>query len=149
MIIEKKGYKKSMKLLIDTNIIIDILLARNNYENSIKLFQYINDNSFIDGFISASSITDIFYIIRKETHSYEKTYNAIEGILKILKIMPVSKNDIIDAIKFHWKDFEDCVQYTISKNNKIDFIITNNVKDFLHSEISILTPQEFIKLFID
>ncbi len=54
-----------MKLLIDTNVILDMVFLRNGCDNSMKLFRKIRENGD-SAYITASSVTDLFYIIRKE-----------------------------------------------------------------------------------
>lgn len=68
---------ENMKLLIDTNVILDMFFQRNGSDNSMKLFRKIRDNGD-SAYISASSVTDLFYIIRKEVHDMEKTYVIME-----------------------------------------------------------------------
>lgn len=119
-----------MKLLIDTNVILDIIFNRKGCEAAINLFKRAEqDRSSI--YITASVVTDLFYIIRKETHNTEKTYEILKNVFKLTKIISVTEQDIMEAFEKGWKDFEDCVQVTIAQNNKMDYIITNNKKDWL------------------
>ena len=67
-----------MKLLIDTNVLLDMVLKRNGYDISVKLFRKIREQGIL-ACITASSVTDLFYIIRKETHDTELTYVIMEN----------------------------------------------------------------------
>ena len=67
-----------MKLLIDTNVLLDMVLKRNGYDISVKLFRKIREQEVL-ACITASSVTDLFYIIRKETHDTERTYVIMEN----------------------------------------------------------------------
>ena len=67
-----------MKLLIDTNVLLDMVLKRNGYDISVKLFRKIREQGIL-ACITASSVTDLFYIIRKETHDAERTYVIMEN----------------------------------------------------------------------
>ena len=67
-----------MKLLIDTNVLLDMVLKRNGYDISVKLFRKIREQGIL-ACITASSVTDLFYIIRKETHDTERTYVIMEN----------------------------------------------------------------------
>lgn len=91
-------------------------------------------------------MTDLFYIIRKETHDTIQTYTIMENIFKLTAILSVTENDIRDAFQERWKDFEDCVQYVTGKNNKIDYIITANQKDYINTMLPVFTPKECIKM---
>jgi len=67
-----------MKLLIDTNVLLDMVIKRNGYDISVKLFRKIREQGIL-ACITASSVTDLFYIIRKETHDTERTYVIMEN----------------------------------------------------------------------
>ncbi len=68
-----------MRLLIDTNVLLDMVLKRKGYEISVKLFRKIREQEAL-ACITASSVTDLFYIIHKETHDTERTYGIMENI---------------------------------------------------------------------
>lgn len=134
-----------MNLLIDTNVILNMVFKRNGFEDAVQLFKKIkgtNNNAFI----TASSVTDLFYIIRKEMHDTNKTYIVMNNIFKLVGILAVTEEDIIVAFEQKWKDFEDCVQYTTAKNNRIDYIVTANFKDYEDTSLSVVLPKECIEL---
>lgn len=132
-----------MKLLIDTNVILDMVFQRNGCDNSMKLFRKIRDSGD-SAYITASSVTDLFYIIRKEVHNMEQTYDIMENIFKLVSVLAVTEKEIQDAFKLRWKDFEDCVQYMTGKNNAVDHIITVNEKDYADAELPVQTPSAWI-----
>ena len=136
-----------MKVLLDTNVVLDVLLKRPSfYQNSFEIFRLI-DQERIDGCITASAITDIFYIAKKETKDAEMVYQAIEKLTDIFSIIPVSKNTIANALVIRWKDFEDAVQFMAAKENGIAYIITRNKNDFESPEIPCIEPLDFIVHF--
>jgi predicted nucleic acid-binding protein len=133
-----------MRLLIDTNVILDLIFHRVGCEDSKCLFRKAErEGSGV--FITASIVTDLFYIIHKETHDTERTYQIIENILKLTRVLAVTEQDIKDAFGEKWKDFEDCVQYTVAINNKIDYIIMGNSKDYVNSSLPVMSPQEYLR----
>lgn len=134
---------KNIKLLIDTNVILDMVFQRNGSDNSMKLFRKIRDNEY-SAYITASSVTDLFYIIRKELHDIERTYVIMDHIFKLVSVLSVTEKDIQDAFRLKWKDFEDCVQYMTAKNNGADYIITVNVKDYADAKLPVQTPSAWI-----
>lgn len=133
-----------MKLLIDTNVILDMAFQRDGYDDSMKLFRKIRENGH-NACITASAVTDLFYIIRRETHDTEQTYVIMENIFKLVTVLSVTEKDIRDAFGRRWKDFEDCVQYTTGKNNGVDCIITKNQKDYTDTLMPVLTPATWIE----
>lgn len=132
-----------MRLMIDTNVILDMIFKRKGCENTLSLFRKIEQEKSVP-YITASAVTDLFYIIRKETHDMEQTYQILMNLFKIVRILSVTEYDIKDAFGARWKDFEDCVQYTVAQNNKVSCIITNNKKDYEDSLLVVQTPQEYI-----
>lgn len=133
-----------MKLLIDTNVILDMVFQRKGCDDSMRLFRKINDSGNA-AYISASSVTDLFYIIRKELHDTEQTYTVMENIFKLVTVLSVTEKDIRDALEQRWKDFEDCVQYMTGKNSRVDFIITANRKDYEDDSLPVRTPVEWVE----
>ncbi|MCM1439307.1 MAG: PIN domain-containing protein [Roseburia sp.] len=134
-----------MKIMIDTNIIIDVLLEREPFvEDSCNLLS-LCENHKIDGFVSASSITDIYYLVRKHTHSTEQAYKAVGKVLDIVKICSVTNNDVLIAYQKKAKDFEDCLVAVCAKSIKCDYIVTRNKKDFEDFDIPLLSPAELVK----
>ena len=132
-----------MKLLIDTNIILDFLLSRTNKDYAKKIFELTLDNDTYE-YLSSSTITDIFYILNKQIKDSYKTQSLIRKLLTFISIANVTDKEINMALDLSWKDFEDAVQYAVAKSNNVNVIITNNIKDFEKNDISIMTPKEFL-----
>lgn len=136
-----------MKIMCDTNVILDVLLERAPFADaSAKLLSLCEDHK-IDGFISASCLTDIFYLVRKYTHSTELAYTTIGKVLEIVKVCSVTNNDAITAFQQKAKDFEDCLVATCAKSIRCDCIVTRNKKDFEEFGIPLLTPSELLSQF--
>ncbi len=133
-----------MKLLIDTNVILDMVFHRKGCDDSMKLFRKIKDYGYV-AYITASSVTDLFYITRKVLHDTGQTYAVMENIFKLVTVLSVTEKDIMDAFGQKWKDFEDCVQYMTGKNSGADFIITVNRGDFEDVLLPVRTPAEWLE----
>lgn len=135
-----------MRVLIDTNVILDMIFNRKGCEAVIQVFEKIEQEGKTP-YITASAVTDLFYIIRKETHNMEQTYQILENLFKVVSVLSVTEYDIKDAFGARWRDFEDCVQYTVARNNKVNCIITNNKKDYADSLLAVKTPLEYLQSF--
>ena len=132
------------RVLIDTNIILDIALQREPFfEAADQIFNKI-DEGVIKGFVTASSVTDIYYVSKKAS-GREKTIAFIRELIEILEVLSVTKVTIINALNTDFKDFEDAVQYCAADMNFIDIIVTRNKSDFKLSAIEVYTPDELIK----
>lgn len=139
---EKKGLNV-MRILIDTNIIIDVLSNRSEFVNSsLQVWRYceIHKNT---GFISAMSIPNIAYILRKEL-TPDKTCRIINQICVIFDIVDLKKCDLKSAAQLYAKDFEDAIQICQAQRINAEYIITRNVNDFLLSQIPAIQPIDFL-----
>lgn len=136
---------KRIKALIDTNIFLDVFLEREGfYEDSKAILKLCEDGS-IKGFITASSITDIFYILRKGLHDSEAAYEYLGAVLYIAKVLPVTEDDVITAYSRKAPDFEDCLLSVCAESFGCNMIITRNTKDFSGFNIPAMEPNEFLQ----
>jgi predicted nucleic acid-binding protein len=131
------------RLLLDTNIILDIALKREpHFEFSSKIFDLIDQKRII-AYITASTVTDIYYISGKEKGK-EIAINFISNLIEIVDVIGVDKGIIVNALKSTLKDFEDAVQASAAEYYEIEIILTRNKSDFLNSGLEIFTPKELI-----
>ena len=133
-----------MRMIIDTNIILDVLIRRAEFYEYSKSVLKLCEERKIEGFISASAVTDIFYITRRALGSVEDTYRVMNSILNIVRILTVTNEDVIKAFQVKARDFEDCLMATCALSNKCDGIITRNKKDFETFGIEVHRPDEFL-----
>ncbi len=135
-----------MKVLFDTNIILDYAFERSKFiQDAHKLIQ-LAYNKEIVAFISASSVTDIYYIVQKYKNRSE-AFAFIKKIISFIDIAGVEKIVINNAINSNFSDFEDAVQNFSATNSNIKYIITRNIKDFKNSELKVIEPKQFIEQF--
>ncbi|MBP0961028.1 MAG: PIN domain-containing protein [Oscillospiraceae bacterium] len=135
-----------MKALIDTCIIIDALQNRQGFaENAQKIFLMAANRKF-GGYISAKSVTDIYYIMHRHFHDDKQTRSILNKLLIIFGIMDTTGEDCRNALISEISDFEDAVMVRTARRSDADCIITRNVKDYSRSDVKICTPEEFIDL---
>ena len=137
-----------MKLMIDTNVILDVLLERSDFYENSKAVLDLCENKKILGFVSASSITDIFYLVRRALKDTDKTYKVIGALLNIVGILNVTQDDVQRAFLQHAKDFEDCLLAECAKSNNCAGIVTRDKKDFQDFGITLYSPEQIIAKFI-
>ncbi len=131
-----------MILMIDTNIVLDVLLKREPfYESSYKILE-LTEKDNISEYISATSLTDIYYIANRQLHNKTLVLELINNLLKIVHIAGVNEQEIISALKLGWKDFEDAVQYSSAKTINANYIVTRNTSDYIDSNIPVYTPEQ-------
>ena len=133
-----------MKVLIDTNVILDVLYKREGfYEDSLKIWKLCETRK-IDGYISALSIPNIVYILRRELDP-EKTLEVINNINLVFKIYDFKSEIIMQAAEKKKKDYEDALQMVTAQKLKASFIVTRNIKDFTGSKIIAVKPSELLE----
>ncbi len=134
-----------IKAILDTNVVLDIALKREPFfEYSSKIFDKIDDQ-ILEGFITASSITDIYYIASKQKDKWQAR-EFLLNLIQVLEIIGVDKDTVISALECDMPDFEDAIQVFSAKSNSIDLIITRNKADFAKSGLNIMDPREFIDM---
>ena len=133
-----------MNVLIDTNVVLDFLLRRDPHFQDAARIIVLSEKEIISGFISASAVTDIYYIAKKETKSKDAALALIRNLLQTIRIASVTESSILEALDLNWDDFEDSVQYVVGKEIAAKYIVTRNPDDFAGNKIKILSPKEFI-----
>jgi predicted nucleic acid-binding protein len=132
-----------VKVLIDTNVILDLLLAREPFVNSaIKIFA-MAEQSTISAFLCATTITTVDYIINQSL-SRSKSKKAVHRLMGLFEIAPVNRPVIEEALQSKMLDFEDAILAPAGNLAGVDVIITRNTKDFIHSPIKAVDPSEFL-----
>jgi len=136
-----------MSIFIDTNDLLDVMLCRNDfYPASRAVFEIIETND-INAFVSAVSMSNIFYILRKFRQSIDDVYSLMDDLSSLFAIAPVTESTITNALALRWKDFEDAVQFMSARGVNVEYIITRNKSDFETFEIPCLSPSEYITQF--
>ena len=103
----------------------------------------------IDGCIAAHSVTNAFYILRKEL-SAEARRNTLKDLCKIIAVIGIDSKKLISALaNDKFDDIEDCLQMECAKDFSADYIVTRNLKDFRNSEVPAILPNEFLQMLND
>jgi predicted nucleic acid-binding protein len=132
-----------VKVLIDTNIVLDIALNRKPFVEHSSLLWRLAEQKVITACLSNTSITDIFYICRK--HAGKETARSfIADILDTFSLADIDKQGFRDALHSEITDYEDAVQYVICMRNGCDALITRNKADY-GNKVNVLDPAELIE----
>ena len=135
-----------MKILIDTNILIDFYAKRPRYFETARTIIIACTEKTVDGCIAAHSITNAFYILRKDLSSDDRR-NMLKNLCCIIDVIGIDSEKLIAALgNDDFSDVEDCLQTECAKVFGADFIVTRNIKDFEHSEIPAILPEDFLKI---
>ena len=133
-----------MKVLLDTNLIVDVALEREPFStDSDRVLSFVEQGQ-VEGYISASTFSDLYYIIRRGK-GRDWTLAFLMQLGTFCQVATVDQSVISMALNANFKDFEDGIQYSTAVINQLDAIITRNQKDFPVTTPRILTPAQLIQ----
>ena len=131
-----------MKLLIDTNVLLDVFLCREQFVADAKKLFIMKQFKDAELWIAAQSYTDLYYVGAK-AHGSDSMQKILKEVFPLFNVCSIDGADISYALDEQWQDFEDCLIWRAAKKIKADYIVTRNVADFTRSDIPVLTPGEF------
>jgi len=134
-----------VKILVDTNIVLDIFLNRQPFAEEVNTLLNAVATEQVHGYVCASSLTDIFYIARRQTKSVDQGRQAIAMTLRLFHISPVDRAILEAAFDSGRSDFEDAVQIACAVATSLDAIVTRNVKDFQTDLISVISIADCLR----
>jgi len=134
-----------MKVLFDTNIILDVLLDRKPFSEHASYLMSKVERSEINGFLCATTMTTIHYLLSKYLDK-EKAIDSINAIMALFEIASVNRLVIENALKSKFSDFEDAVLHESARHAGAEYIITRNFNDFKITKIPAFTPTEFLNM---
>lgn len=134
-----------MNLLIDTNVILDVLLNREPFSREAYEVLRLAQREDIQEFVSASAITDIYYIINRNLKDKEQTRKLLQNLLTIVSVAAVTESEIRTALGGEWPGFEDSVQHAVALHAGMDRIVTRNEKDYGKARIPVLSPAMLLR----
>jgi predicted nucleic acid-binding protein len=134
-----------MKALIDTCVILDYLQGREPFFDDALNIAIGAANYEFEAYITANSVTDIYYLIHKHTHSNSESRQILSRLLQLYGILDVTAEDCINALHAKTGDYEDAVMMAAASRNGMDMIVTRNIKDYKESRVHVATPAEFLR----
>ena len=134
-----------MRVLLDTNVVLDFVLERQSFfAEADEIFIRLKNNEF-EAFVSAITPINVFYTTRKEK---DKTtaFAAVEELLKLVQIAESSNRIFQNALALNFNDYEDAVQVVGAVAARLDAIITRNLRDYRNSPLPVYSPADFLAL---
>lgn len=134
-----------MKILIDTNVLIDYITQRAPYSTDAEKIMILCKDKWINGYVASLSIMNIFYILRKKM-TVEKQKKFWLALLDYIEVVGIDRKKIINVLTDQlFTDIEDCLQAECAKAFSADYIVTRNIRDFQNSPIPAILPDEFLR----
>ena len=132
-----------MRILIDTNVMLDVLLNRDPWVAQSSAVWQANDEEQIVGYIMACAIADIFYIARRLT-TLETARAAVRISLEAFEVCAVDMQILEQAEALPGSDFEDNLQIACANLAGLDAIVTRDKSGFQAAATPVLTPAELL-----
>ncbi len=130
---------------MDTNIILDDFLERETFvEDAAALMEAIESERIV-GYVTATTLTNIFYIARRQTRRIELARQAVSETLTLMEVCLVDRAILEAAFASNLRDFEDAVQLACAMASRLDAIITRNAQDFASATLPILSTRELLE----
>lgn len=133
-----------MRLLLDTNILLDTLLARAGSKASSEVVQSCTD--FHVGLLAWHGLATIYYVGSRALNPAQARA-CVEELLGWIEIARAGHEEALRALALEMTDFEDALQAAAAETCGADFIITRNGRDFVNSPILAISPEEFLRRF--
>jgi predicted nucleic acid-binding protein len=129
-----------VKVLLDTNVILDVWLAREPFWKDSAAILAKSERNEIEGWICPTTITTLHYL-GKKVLGEEKTRALLNQLISICKVGKLSVQTLKTALDSEISDFEDAVIEAVSIENNIELIATRNIKDFKRSKVQAMEPS--------
>lgn len=130
-----------MQVLFDTNVLLDALLLREAFvADAVFLLEAVETGRIV-GFVSATTVTDVHYLVKRQAKSAEAAMTAVTRLLALMEVCPVDREVLELAITLGLADFEDAVQVAGAAALGLDAIVTRDVDGFVDSSILVLSPD--------
>lgn len=135
-----------MTALLDTNVIVDALQAREPWNKAAESIFLKAAGSIFIGCITAKSVTDIYYLCHRTLHDDARTRSLIAKLFQLFQVLDTAGTDTEKALASDISDYEDAVMMETALRNRCDCIVTRNTKDFSPSALPVYTPDEFLRV---
>ena len=133
------------RLFIDSDVVIDFFTDGEPFAGPASELFELNEQREIQLYLSAISINNIYYIVRKYL-GHKKTLKVIEELVEMTEIVDTTQKEIVQALRNDFKDYEDSIQYSTALTIEgIEAIVTRNIKDYSKSKIAVFTPENYLK----
>lgn len=136
-----------MTILVDTNVLLDVLARREPFYAAAAAVWSLAERGEVRAVVSAISFNNVYYIVRR-AEGRAQAQKAMRLIRDVFDSVPPDSQIINQAIDAGMDEFEDAVQFHSAIRAKATYLVTRNSGDFPKSALSILTPEEFLALWL-
>lgn len=134
-----------MKILFDTNVILDVMLLRDPFLRAATSLLAEVERKNIEGFVCSTTVTTIYYLVSK-TKGSKEAKKQVENLLRLFNVTHVEKRELESALYSDILDYEDAVLHESALGENLNGIVTGNTKDFRNSKLTVFNPEELLKI---
>jgi predicted nucleic acid-binding protein len=132
------------KVFIDTDVILDFMIAREPFALDAARILSLSENKEVLVCTSGLVFSNAYYVLRK-LGSHNKVIEKLTQLSRIIEIIGLSKDAVMQALVLDFTDFEDALQHYAALAGGVKVIITKNTKDYKNSHLAVLTPDQYLK----
>ena len=134
------------KILVDTNIVIDLLAKREKFLLETQELFTLSDRKKIRLYVSSLTLANTYYVL-SQSLKIKDTRKIIRKFKVLVEVLPMDDKIIDLSLDSEFKDFEDAIQYYTALDNNLEFILTRNLKNFKMSKIPVFTAKDYIEIY--
>lgn len=132
-----------MKILLDTNIVLDHLLERKSFCSAAAKIFSETERGRLTSFISGTTVTTVHYLVTKAL-GVRKSHSAINELLTLFEVAPITRTVLTSALLLNFSDYEDAVVHEAAVHVGVQAIVTRDVKDFRLASVAVYSSNEFV-----
>jgi len=130
-----------LKVLFDTNVILDVVLDRQPFRDVAAQLLARVERKELTGFLGATTLTTLYYLVAKA--SGKATARAtVRSLLEMFQVAAVDRQILSRAVDSPLGDFEDAVLAEAGISQTVDAVVTRDPEGFRNSGLSVLSPQQ-------
>lgn len=134
-----------MKILIDTNVILDMLAKREPFFTSAAKVIFLSAEDKVEAYITSNIVTDIYYIARRHYMRESEARDMLHKLLKITGVLDVGHRECLKALELPMEDYEDALLSVCAKRVNADYIVTRDMEHFRNSPVPPISPENFLQ----
>jgi predicted nucleic acid-binding protein len=136
-----------VKILFDVNVVLDVLLERDEWVAESASLLDLAERRKINGYVAGHTLTTVHYIVARAA-GRPKAAAAVTDLLRILQVVPIAAADFAQALVLGFANFEDAVQVAAALKVGADYVATRNASDFKASPVKARSPGELLALMM-
>ena len=134
-----------MRLVLDTNVVLDVLAHREPFcADAVRVLSIVETGA-AEGFVAAHTVSTLFYLLNRGIGS-RRARSGLLDLLRIVDVVAVDHDRILQALAMDWEDFEDALQAACAVKADADYLLTRGQRGFVGADVTVLSPAEFLGL---